>query len=160
MWMIKIAQMWRGRSSSAKQVAPERQEGQLKASTLCFRAAVILVIAGMLWGMQMAISQDHSAFPAHAHLNLLGWVTLFLFGIYYRLHPVLENSKVALAQVWIWIAGTVIQAIGVGLVHTGTPQAEPAAAGGSIIVIVAMLMFGWLVFRADAGTKVVTQPAE
>ena len=132
----------------------------MKASSLCFKAAVVLVMVGMLWGLQMAISQDHSAFPAHAHLNLLGWVSLFLFGIYYRLHPALEHSKLALAQVWIWIAGTVIQAIGVGLVHTGTPQAEPAAAGGSIIVVVAMLLFGWQVFRADAGAAGRPQPAE
>jgi hypothetical protein len=50
----------------------------MKASSLCFKAAVVLVMVGMLWGLQMAISQDHSALPAHAHLNLLGWVTLFL----------------------------------------------------------------------------------
>jgi hypothetical protein len=35
----------------------------------------------------MAASRDHSSTPAHAHLNLLGWVSLFLFGIYYRMHP-------------------------------------------------------------------------
>src|SRR5437899_4083891 len=122
----------------------------MKASSLCFKAAVVLVVVGMVWGLQMAISEDHSAFPAHAHLNLLGWVSLFLFGIYYRLHPALEQSKLALVQVWSWIAGTVIMAIGVGLVHTGTPKGEPAAAGGSIIVLVSMLLFGWLVFRADA----------
>lgn len=119
----------------------------MKASTLCFRAAVVLVVIGMLWGLQMAISGDHSAHPAHAHLNLLGWVCLFLFGIYYRLHPALETRGFARIQVWLWIVGTVIQAIGVGLVHTGSPQAEPAAAGGSILVLVAMLMFAWLVYR-------------
>ncbi len=133
----------------------------MKASTLSFRAAVLLVIAGMIWGLQMAISEDHSAFPAHAHLNLLGWVCLFLFGIYYRLHPALERSKLALAQVWVWIVGVVIQAIGVGLVHTGTPKGEPAAAGGSIIVLVAMLMFAWMVYRAPEGSvQTMAQPAE
>ena len=123
----------------------------MKASTLCFRAAVVLVVIGMLWGLQMAISGDHSAHPAHAHLNLLGWVCLFLFGIYYRLHPALEGNGFARIQVWLWIVGTVIQAIGVGLVHTGSPKAEPAAAGGSILVLVAMLMFGWLVYREADG---------
>ncbi len=53
----------------------------MKASSLCFQAAVLFVIAGMIWGIVMAISEDHSAMPAHAHLNLLGWVSLFLFGI-------------------------------------------------------------------------------
>ncbi len=54
-------------------------------SNLCFRAAMLLVLAGMIWGLHMAITDDHSAFPAHAHLNLLGFVALFLFGIFYRL---------------------------------------------------------------------------
>jgi len=40
----------------------------------------------MAWGIFMAASRDHSSMPAHAHLNLLGWVSLFLFGIYYRMH--------------------------------------------------------------------------
>jgi hypothetical protein len=51
---------------------------------------MLLVLAGMLWGLQMAITDDHSAFPAHAHLNLFGFVALFLFGIFYRLNPVVE----------------------------------------------------------------------
>ena len=121
----------------------------MKVSSLCFRAAVLFVIVGMLWGLQMAIAEDHSAFPAHAHLNLLGWVSLFLFGVYYHLHPSLERSRLALAQVWIWIAGTIVMSIGVGLVHTGHDSGNPFAAAGSIIVIVAMGMFAWLVYRTE-----------
>ena len=132
----------------------------MKASSLCFKAAVLFVIAGMIWGMQMAITEDHSAFPAHAHLNLLGWVSLFLIGIFYRLHPALERSKVAMAQIWIWIVGTVIQAIGVAMVHTGRPAGDPAAAGGSMLVVVSVLLFAWLVFRAEANAPAVVQPAE
>jgi hypothetical protein len=39
-------------------------------SNFCFRAAMLLVLAGMLWGSQMAITDAHSAISAHAHLNL------------------------------------------------------------------------------------------
>jgi hypothetical protein len=124
-------------------------------SSLCFKGAVGFVVVGMIWGLQMAIVDDHSAYPAHAHLNLLGWVSLFLFGIYYRLHPALERSRLALSQAWLWIVGTVIQAIGVGLVTTGTTSGEPpVAAIGSILVLIAMLMFGWLVFRGEAEASV------
>jgi hypothetical protein len=73
----------------------------------------------MVWGLVMAISNDHSAMPAHAHLNLLGWVSLFPFGIYYRLHPWLEGTRTAFIQLWAWIIGTIILSIGVALVHTG-----------------------------------------
>ncbi|MBS0527152.1 MAG: hypothetical protein JSS04_26225 [Proteobacteria bacterium] len=121
----------------------------MRASSLSFRGAVLCVIAGMAWGLQMAISDDHSAFPAHAHLNLVGWVSLFLIGIYYRLHPALERARSAHLQVWSWLVGTVVMAIGVGLVHTGTEAGEPLAAAGSLMVFVSMLLFAWLVFRSE-----------
>jgi hypothetical protein len=121
----------------------------MKASSLCFQAAVLFVIAGMIWGITMAISEDHSAMPAHAHLNLLGWVSLFLFGIYYKLNPSLEDAKSAMAQVWIWIVGTIVLTIGVALVHAGHSAGDPIAAIGSFIVLLDMLLFGWLVYRGE-----------
>jgi hypothetical protein len=119
----------------------------MKASILCFRAAVLLAIAGMIWGIVMGVSQDHATLPAHAHLNLLGWVSLFLFGVYYHLHPAVDRSALASLQVWIWIAGTIIMTIGVGLVHSGHEIGDPIAAVSSLLVLVDMLIFGWLVFR-------------
>jgi hypothetical protein len=128
----------------------------MKASSLSFQSAVLFALVGMVWGLPMGISNDHSAFPAHAHLNLLGFVSLFLFGFYYRMHPSLDQSRFAFAQVWIWIVGTIIMTIGVALVHTGHKSSDPAAATGSIIVIAAMLTFGWLVFRSERLTKSLT----
>lgn len=121
----------------------------MKASSASFQAAVLFVLAGMIWGLQMAISNDHSAFPAHAHLNLLGWVSLFLFGIYYRLNPALDASRAAIVQVGIWCIGTVIMVIGVGLVHTGHESGDPIAAVGAIMVFVGMAYFAWLVFQRE-----------
>lgn len=127
----------------------------MKASIVSFRAAVLMVLAGMIWGMVMAISQDYSTMPAHAHLNLLGWVSLFLFGIYYHLHPVLDLNPLARVQVWIWIIASIILAVGVALVHSGHPAGDPIAAGSSILVFADMALFGWLVFR----TRKTVQPA-
>jgi peptidoglycan/LPS O-acetylase OafA/YrhL len=135
----------------------------MKASSICFPVAVLLVLVGMVWGIEMAISQDHSAMPAHAHLNLLGWVSLFLFGIFYHLHPEIDRSRIALVQASVWIVGTVILVIGVGLVHTGHESGDPIAAVGSLIVLLGMLMFGWIVIgrqrRGQAAGKRLT-PAE
>ncbi|WP_200808371.1 hypothetical protein [Tistlia consotensis] len=120
------------------------------------------VVVGMVWGIVMAISQDHSAMPAHAHLNLLGWVSLFLFGIYYRLHPSLDAARSAALQVRVWILGTAVLAVGVGLLHTGHPVGDPIAAVGSLVVLLDMLLFGWLVFRnegADADRRRELEPA-
>ena len=121
----------------------------MKPSVLSFWAAVAFLVAGLIWGLVMAISQDFSTMPAHAHLNLLGWVSLFLFGIYYRLHPRMEGSRGAHVQVWIWIIGTIIMAIGITLVQTGHTVGEPIAAVGSITVLLDALLFGWLVFQGE-----------
>jgi len=121
----------------------------MKASSLSFLVAVLAGLVGMAWGIVMAISHDHAAMPAHAHLNLLGWVSLFLFGIYYRLHPLLDKAVMARAQVGTWIVGTILLTIGVGMIHTGRPSGEPLAGIGSIIVLADMLLFGWLVLRQE-----------
>ena len=118
----------------------------MKASSASFQAAVLFVLAGMIWGIQMAVSNDHSAFPAHAHLNLLGWVSLFLFGIYYRLSPHLDGNRAALIQVGIWSLGVIVMSVGIGLVHTGHEAGDPIAAVGSLIILDGMLFFGRLVW--------------
>ena len=123
----------------------------MKASSLSFQAGVVLLVVGMIWGIQMGISKDHAAMPAHAHLNLLGFVSLFLFGFYYRLHPSLDRSRAALAQIAFWIVGTITMIIGVGFVHTGREAGEPFAAIGSLVVLAAVLMFGWKVYSCERG---------
>jgi len=125
----------------------------MKASSVSFPAAVLMVVAGMIWGIIMAVSRDHSAMPAHAHLNLLGWVSLFLFGLFYHLHPAIDRSRAALVQVTVWIVGTVILTFGVGLLHTGHDIGQTFAAGGSFIVLASMLQFGWLVVRREQTAK-------
>ena len=126
----------------------------MKASSTSFRAAVLLALVGMVWGIVMAISQDHSTMPAHAHLNLLGWVSLFLFGIFYRLNPGIDRSRSARIQVGVWIVATVVLTTGVALEHSGNPAGDPIAAIGSLAVLADMVLFGWLVLRHERRSNV------
>jgi peptidoglycan/LPS O-acetylase OafA/YrhL len=119
----------------------------MTASSLSFKLAVLFVIAGMAMGIGMAASQDHSIMPAHAHLNLLGWVSLFLFGIYYERRPVLDTSRLALVQVIVWSIGTVILTVAVAALHLGYAAFDPVAAIASLIVLAAMVLFAYFVFR-------------
>jgi hypothetical protein len=50
-----------------------------------FAVAPIYVIMGMCLGIYMGAANDESLFPVHAHLNLLGWVTMGLCGAFYAL---------------------------------------------------------------------------
>lgn len=121
----------------------------MKASTFSFRAAVCLGLIGIAAGVAMAASHNHAMRPAHAHINLVGWVSLFLIGIFYRLHADLDSSRLALIQAGTWTFGTVVMVSGVALIYGGYPQAEPVAATGSVIVLAAMLIFAYLVFRPE-----------
>jgi hypothetical protein len=134
-------------SVSRKFVSPKF--ASMKASSLSLPAAIVMAVGGMIWGIVMAISQNHAAMPAHAHLNLLGFVSLFLFGLFYHLHPAIDRSRLALVQVWAWIVATIVLTIGVGLIHSGYPSGDPLAAVGSLVALADMMMFGWIVVRRD-----------
>ena len=79
--------------------------------------------------------------PAHAHLNLLGWVSLFLFGIYYRMHPKADF-------------GTVILTIAVAAIHAAYDAADPIAAFASLTIVASMLLFAFVVFRPVASDQI------
>ncbi len=136
----------------------------MSASSLSFRLAVLFVVIGMAMGIGMAASQDHSLMPAHAHLNLLGWVSLFLFGIYYERRPALDASRLAKVQVGLWSVGTVLLTIAVSAIHLGYNAADPLAGAASLLVLGAMVLFGYFVFKPAtsvvAGPTVRLTPAE
>ncbi len=119
----------------------------MTASSLSFRLAVLFALAGMTVGIAMAASHDHSVMPAHAHLNLLGWVSLFLIGIFYRLHPERDASRLALLHVVTWAVATVILTVGVAAIDLGYAAGEPVAVVGSLAILAAMVMFAVVVFR-------------
>jgi cbb3-type cytochrome oxidase subunit 1 len=57
-------------------------------------AALSLVI-GVSLGIYMGIAHDFLLVPVHAHLNLVGWASLALFGIVYHLMPQMAERRIA-----------------------------------------------------------------
>src|SRR3954469_24572482 len=64
---------------------PSWEDTMPKVSLAFFTVAPIYVLIGMFWGMYMGGSGDHGMAPAHAHLNLLGFVQMSIFGTFYAL---------------------------------------------------------------------------
>jgi hypothetical protein len=58
-----------------------------RVSAAFFMTGALCVLIGMCWGMAMAGAQNFALAPAHAHLNLLGWVTMSIYGTFYALTP-------------------------------------------------------------------------
>lgn len=46
---------------------------------------ILALIAGMALGMHMGANEDFTLAPVHAHINLVGWATMGLYGTFYAL---------------------------------------------------------------------------
>lgn len=123
-----------------------------------FLAAVLSVLIGMIWGIQMSISGDHFLSPAHAHLNLVGWATLALFGVYYRLTPAAAQERIAKLHAVLAIVGVVTMVPGIALVIGGGPPLP--AAIGSILTLLSMAVFLITVLRHGFGAGRLTTANE
>ena len=115
--------------------------------SLMMCVSVVILLIGMLAGIAMGITQNFALAPAHAHLNLVGGVLLFLFGLYYRLVPGAGTTWLARLQGWLHIAGAVVFPAGVAIVLTKGPAFEAAPIAGALIVVAAMALFAVNVFR-------------
>jgi hypothetical protein len=72
-----------------------------------FAVAPVYVMIGMCLGIYMGASEDHSLYPAHAHLNLIGWVTMALYGTFYALARD-ASPKLAWTTFWLNNAGVIL----------------------------------------------------
>jgi cbb3-type cytochrome oxidase subunit 1 len=109
-----------------------------------FASAIIYAILGMTLGLIMGMTQDHSQMPTHAHLLLIGWATFALFGLFYHAFP--SAAANALARVHFWLAevSLVVLVIGLYLIFSGNPGADPVAAVASIGLLASMILFGFI----------------
>lgn len=60
-----------------------------------------MFILGIGLGIFMAITHDYQLAPVHAHTNLIGFVSLSLFGIAYKIYPELQKRKLAKAHFFL-----------------------------------------------------------
>jgi hypothetical protein len=118
--------------------------------SLMMRVSVVLLVIGLLWGIEMGVRQDFALAPAHAHLNLVGGVLLFLAGLYHRLFPQAGTSTLAKVQGGLHIAGAVLFPFGIAIVLTKGTAFEALPIAGSLIVLIAIALFAVIVFRTTA----------
>lgn len=115
--------------------------------SLMMRVSVVVLVIGMLWGIEMGIQQDFAMAPAHAHFNLVGGVLLFLFGLYYRLVPQAGASALATVQGWLHIVGAIVFPVGVAIVISKGDLMVAVPIIGSLVVVMAVVLFAVIVFR-------------
>ncbi|WP_343717622.1 hypothetical protein [Inquilinus sp.] len=110
-----------------------------------FILAVLMALAGMLLGIQMGMAHDFQLVPVHTHINLVGWVSLALFGIGYRL-GFARTGTLAVIHFWVAAAGAILLPLGIYLAVTREQQAVVII--GSLLTLASMLLFLVNVVRA------------
>jgi len=113
-----------------------------------FRFSVSSGLDGMGFGIFMGVTQDFMLAPAHAHLNLLGFVTMFLSALYYRAFPEAAAMRLAFYQSIVSMVGAVLFPIGITCVLLGGhDRFEPVVIAGALTVFLGMALFAVIVFR-------------
>jgi cbb3-type cytochrome oxidase subunit 1 len=111
------------------------------------RLAVLYLIAGVLLGIVMAASQNHTMHPVHAHLNLLGWVTMGLFASFYRLWPDAAESRLAKVHFWVYVPAHFVQMAALFALYRGVAAVEPLLGATSALVGLAIVLFAYIVWK-------------
>lgn len=119
-------------------------------SLLYFRTAAILLIVGMLYGIYMSASGNHAAAGAHAHLNLIGFVVMSIYGIFFALNP--KKSTGRLPKI-LWGLNTIAAVVmfpSLVLLLNGHPSFEPLVAAASFLALAGTILFAVLLFQPVA----------
>lgn len=120
-----------------------------RISAAFFAVGVLCVLCGMGFGMWMGAHGDFTAAPAHAHLNLVGWVTSALYGTFYALTRETLAPKLAWTQFAVSAIGILIMipSLFLLLLNGNDPKFEPGVTAGSMFVFLGMLLFAVSVFK-------------
>lgn len=104
-------------------------------------SAVVWGIIGLILGNVMAASHDHTQRPTHAHIMVIGWVSFFMFGIFYHLFGDVAR-RLAQAHFWLAQVSFLILAISLYLLYNGHTGVEPIASVGALLYSISFVIFG------------------
>ncbi|GEC30488.1 hypothetical protein [Sinorhizobium fredii] len=131
-----------------------------RIANLYFKTAIIFLILGISIGLHMSISGNHAATGAHAHANLLGWVTMAIFGGYHALNPQKAARRLASIQYAVYTFGVAVLIPSLYLLLSGNAAMEPIVAVSSLIAFAGVLLFAVIIFsNSEAAVTTATSPA-
>jgi len=110
---------------------------------------LLFLLVGMALGLKMSMTQNFAMHGLHAHLNLLGFVVMTLFGLCYRNWPKMQEGKLATVH---YLLHTVSVAIALSLLYFVLSNMDLAPKLGPIMdmtligTYAGVLLFAYLFF--------------
>lgn len=99
--------------------------------------------------MHMGATHNFTLAPAHAHLNLVGWASMALYGTFYAL----EGPTIVIRLAWLnFVVSTIgvlvmVPSLAMFLLGGEDPNWVPAMSAGEGIVALGAFIFAISVFR-------------
>ena len=110
----------------------------------------LYLIVGISFGIMMGGSGDTTMTPVHAHLNLLGFVLMSIFGLVYRSFPAMAHNMLARVHFWLHQAGVLVLLAMLFLLLSGRiaeTAMVPIAPLAELAIMVGLLCFGFNLWR-------------
>jgi hypothetical protein len=128
-----------------------------RVSAAFFLVGGLLLLGGMILGEYMGAHNDFTLAPLHAHINLLGWVTLALYGTFYTLTKDTYSPRLA----WInFVLSTVGVLAMIPIMHLLLTSADgPTKYGPMAGAAGGIALLGLLVFLVSVVREVVRKRA-
>lgn len=124
-----------------------RGSGTTMLSQRWAKAAVVYFVIGVGFGLYMSLSQMHIYRSLHAHVNLLGWASMALIAVYYRMYPALEQHRLAPVTFWMYQIFFPMMMAGLFLARMQLSAiAVPFVGFGGLFTAVAVMLFAVNVF--------------
>lgn len=108
------------------------------------KISVVYFMIGISFGLYMSFTHVFNLTSVHVHLNLVGWVSLALVGLFYHLYPNLEQSGLAKAHFWLHNIGLPVMMISIATAILGGPEIFFLFATlGGVMTVLGVLCFGF-----------------
>jgi hypothetical protein len=104
------------------------------------RLAGIYLLVGMTMGIGMGAAHDFALAPAHAHVNLLGWVTLALVAVVFTVWPQTATTRLARAFFWLYNLALPATMLGLSLELLGHAEWMPIVIAGQLTLYAAAIL--------------------
>jgi len=121
-----------------------------RVSAAFFVVGALLLLSGMVLGEYMGAHEDFALAPLHAHINLLGWVTLALYGTFYTLTKDTYSPRLAWTNFILSSIGVLTMIPMLALLLTapdGAKKYGPLAGAAGGIALLGLLVFLISAFR-------------
>ena len=121
------------------------------------KSALVYLGLGILFGLWMGFSPNAIIYrPAHAHLNLLGFVSMLIFGVAYHVIPRFTGHQLhsrLLAGVHWWTSNLGLVILVLGFIFLPwRPGARTAVEAGAVLAATGAFVFIYNLWRTLDGS--------